>query len=626
MNDCAYNARSLACKNPFGAVEAKLPVRFTFYIPRNSVVSQARLIVEPDGGGEQIVTVADWLGISGSCDIYTCEYTPQKPGLYFYWFEASTAQGCLYVCHEAAGIGNIFYERKELFQLTVFDPSFKTPDWIKGGVIYQIFPDRFYREGSFLTENVPNDRTLLEDWGSLPPQGGGKYCGKCYFGGNFKGITKKLPYLKTLGVTTIYLNPIFESHSYHRYHTADFMKTDSLLGNTQDFSDLCKAAKDCGIRIILDGVFSHVGSDSIYFNLYGRYREQGAYQSKESKYYDWFDFKKWPDEYRSWWGVADLPEVKEENPSYSNFITGENGVAEHWLNCGASGWRLDVADELPDKFLENLRKRVKQCNPDNIIVGEVWEDASNKISYGNRRHYLEGEQLDSVMNYPWRNGIIEYLKKHEASYIEEAVMSILEHYPKQSVDVLMNMLGTHDTIRILTCLTGESSAWKDTAWKQYTHLSPDQRAQGLKLMHFAASIQFFLPGVPCIYYGDEAGMEGYEDPFNRQCYPWGNEDTNLLEWYRSLSAIRSACPAMKAGSYRSVAVHGGLYAFARTDEKGEDSIVCAVNLGDTHEKIYTGGRLCTSFGEASFDDGNMFLPPWSCAIAGIGDWVNNINK
>ncbi len=578
-------------------------------------------------GGEPVGVEMKWAGINGSCDIFECCYKAGEPGLYFYWFEVETSDGLKYICRDSRGFGNISLNKKEGFQLSVFDPEFKTPDWLKGGVMYQIFPDRFCAEGHF-PENLPSGRILLDQWGGLPVQSdNGKYCGNSYFGGNFKGIISKLPYLKSLGITVIYLNPIFESHSYHRYHTADFMKADPLLGDREDFKKLCENALKYGIRVILDGVFSHTGADSVYFNLYGRYPEPGAYQSLQSKYSKWYDFEHWPDKYRCWWDIVDLPEVNEETPSYLSFITGKNGVIDYWQSCGTSGWRIDVADELPDKFIESLRERVKHIDPQAIVIGEVWEDASNKISYNERRRYFRGGQLDSVMNYPWRTAVINYVKTSKGEELSESIMTILENYPKQSVDVLMNILGTHDTQRLITEFAGESSLCRSISWKQQTKLSDEQRTLGVLLVKLACVIQFFLPGVPCIYYGDEAGAQGYEDPFNRQCFPWGSEDTELLEWYSRLSAVRSSCSALKQGGVRLLEDSMGLFIFSRTDEKGADAVIIAVNAGNSNliasEKIAPCGKLCISCGGAAIESGELYLPAKSCAVIGFGQWASD---
>ncbi|HEX2938579.1 MAG TPA: glycoside hydrolase family 13 protein, partial [Ruminiclostridium sp.] len=494
----------------------------------------------------------------------------------------------------------------------------------KGGVMYQIMPDRFCRQGD-IPQNLPSGRIISETWGDLPPQSDENgYCSNYYFGGNFKGITSKLPYLKSLGVTTVYINPIFEAHSYHRYNTADYSKADPLLGTDDDFRNLCEQGEQAGINIILDGVFSHTGEDSVYFNKYARYPDKGAYESKDSIYYSWYDFKKWPEIYRCWWNFKELPEVNESEPSYLDYITGKDGILQRWIKLGASGWRLDVADELPDNMIESIRNAVKDAGEENIVLGEVWEDASNKISYGQRRHYLEGKQLDSVMNYPWRYAIIDYLRTGNAAFIAEAVMTIIENYPKESLDTLMNHLGTHDTARLITCLAGENPDGKSKSWRQFTRMAPERRQRGLALVRLACAIQFMLPGIPCIYFGDEAGFEGYEDPFNRQCYNWGGEDKALVEWYRALGRLRSCCPVFKAGQYRPIMARGAVYAFERL-ENGE-FVSVAVNAGESAESLEMNGEICVSFGNVTLSGGILTLPPKSCAILGSGSFVSSFEK
>lgn len=624
MEPFAFNSRKPEFKTPFGAVSSNTKIIFNIRPPRNLAVFEPKLVILQENR-EICGVLMQWSGICGSSDVFTCEYEAGAPGLYFYRFELKAPGGTFYINRFDGGAGNVEKEKKDPFQLTVFDPLFKTPDWIKGGVMYQIFPDRFAREGDF--PPVASDRVIMKNWGEKPPLGEGKnYRHNVFFGGNFKGIASKLDYLKSLGVTAIYLNPIFESSSYHRYDTANYMKADPLLGSNDDFREMCNEAEKSGIKIILDGVFNHTGADSVYFNRDGRYEEKGAYQSKDSKYYGWYDFEHWPDKYACWWGFVDLPDVNETNPEYENYIAGENGVAQYWLKNGASGWRLDVVDELPDEFVDLLRKSVKKQDPKALILGEVWEDASNKISYGRRRQYLLGQQLDSVMNYPWRSAIIDYVKTGNARIISEAVMTLLENYPKQSVDTVMNLLGTHDTIRIITCLAGDRADGRDSSFKENARLSFDQRTFGITLLKLASTLQFFLPGVPCIYYGDETGMEGYPDPYNRLCFPWGSEDENLTGWYKKLSHLRKACPAMKEGGYRQIASRDGLFAFARTGENGGDLLICAVNAGTKEENINASGLLSLSCGGAWMDGGKLILPQKSCAVVGVSGWAENDMK
>ena len=449
-------------------------------------------------------------------------------------------------------------------------------------MFYQIFPDRFYFSGK-KKKNIPHGRKLRKDILGEPewrPTEDGKVLNNDYFQGDLKGIEEKLDYIESLGTTCIYLNPIFEAQSNHRYDTSDYSKIDPLLGTEEDLKSLCEKAKERGISVILDGVFSHTGDDSIYFNKYGRYDSLGAYQSKESPYYKWYKFINHPKDYHSWWGISILPEVIEESPEFIEFIAGENGIARKWLRCGVRGWRLDVADELPDIFLDEFRKAVKAENEEALVLGEVWEDASNKFSYGQRRKYFQGQELDSVMNYPFADAIISFVKSGKVEGFTSKIMTILENYPKCVVDVLMNHIGTHDTMRAITALAGESCEYRDRQWQSTHFLSEQEYARGVKLLKMAAAIQYMLPGVPCLYYGDEAGMQGYKDPFNRFCYPWGNENEELLEFYKTLGNIRKSVPCLKEGEYATVSEMLSCLAFVRYDGKSKIMVIANRNEHD----------------------------------------------
>jgi glycosidase len=398
-----------------------------------------------------------------------------------------------------------------------------------------------------------------------------------FFGGNLEGIIGKLPYLKAQGVTCLYLSPIFEAGSNHKYDTGDYMRVDPGFGDEALLRELCKKAKSQGMRVVLDGVFSHVGIDSVYFNQYGRYDSIGAYQSKDSPYYPWFMFKEWPDEYECWWDILLLPAIDKREPSYQKYIAGEGGVVEHWQGCGVGGWRLDVVDELPDAFLDPLCNGIRRHNPDTLIIGEVWEDASNKIAYGARRRYFLGGQLDSVMNYPLKDAIIAFIRDGKVEMLADTMAALVQNYPKPVLDALMNVLGTHDTMRILTVLGG--GRFPDTKKEMAVYrLTGEQLAHGKQMLKIASALQFTLPGFPCVYYGDEAGMEGGADPFNRVGYPWGAEDQDLVGWYRLLASIRGSQKAFREGVYRLAAAREGVFAFTRGE--GGEAVFVAVNLGE----------------------------------------------
>ena len=562
-----------------------------------------------------------WAGMADeNTEIWDIHTTIETEGLYWYHFDYISSYGRSSILQTEGGIGDFVgapTARKD-WQLTVTERDFTTPDWLKGGIIYQIFPDRFYNSGSE-KENVPNDRILRTDWGNEPewrPTPEGKVLNNDFFGGDLKGIGEKLPYLKDLGVTCIYLNPIFESHSNHRYDTADYGKIDPLLGTEEDFKKLCKDAKKQGIHIILDGVFSHTGDDSVYFNRKGRYNTLGAYNSPESPYYKWYKFTNYPDKYQSWWGFVTLPEVIEEGEEYRNFINGKGGIIEKWLKAGADGFRLDVADELPDIFIDELRARLKETKPDALLMGEVWEDATTKHSYGSRRRYLLGSQFDSVMNYPFANAILDFCRSGKAESFMSTVMQIVENYPKQCLDVMMNHIGTHDTERAITKIAGESCEYRDRQW-QSCHSLGDKYEKGIGLLKCAVALQYTLPGVPSVYYGDEAGLEGYKDPFNRGCYPWGNENRELIDFYKTMGKIRKENSVFQKGYFSPVSSMLGCVAYRRHDENG--NVMVIVNRNE-HSISY---RLPYDF-ENSFalyganpENGEVFIDGCSFVILSL---------
>ena len=360
------------------------------------------------------------------------------------------------------------------------------------------------------------------------------------------------------------------------------MKIDPLLGNEEDFKALCKEADKYGIKVILDGVFSHTGSDSIYFNREKRYDSTGAFNSQESQYYPWYSFNS-DGTYKSWWGIDTLPETNEENEAFIEFITGENGVLKKWLELGASGYRLDVADELPDKFLDALFKSVKAHNKDNFIIGEVWEDASNKFSHGGRRRYLLGNQLDSVMNYPFANAILDFMRYGIAENFMETVVTICENYPKTILDSLMNHIGTHDTARILTRLVNYEIEHKPREIQASFRLSESELKSAKTLLKTATVLQYTLPGFPSLYYGDEAGLQGGSDPFNRAFYPWGKEDKSLISWYKKLGEIRHSLPCLKEGVFKPYSAMLSCVAYTRESEEQKIFVIANKN---NHEIIY----------------------------------------
>lgn len=614
-----FTSRDTAYRDPFGAVPDGTPVHFRLCVPREWGCHAAYLRMREEGRLEHFDGMF-WAGMADDThEWWECHFAPGEPGLYWYDFVLDTNDGRRQLRRLSDGSAQAAFESESRgeWQLTCYERGFTTPDWLVGGVMYQIFPDRFCRSDT-PKEGVPQDRVLHKRWGEPPvwqPNEQGLVLNNDYFGGDLRGIEQRLDYLAALGVTCLYLNPVFEAHSNHRYDTADYEKIDPLLGSEEDFRSLARSAAQVGIRILLDGVFSHTGADSRYFNKRCRYPGEGAYNSPSSPYYPWYHFTRWPQEYAGWWGFDTLPEVDEQNPSFEAFINGQDGVVRQWLRRGASGWRLDVADELPDGFLEELRRAAKAEKPDSLVLGEVWEDASTKQSYGHRRRYLLGRQLDSVMNYPFRAAILTFLTGGNAADFIHGIYEILEHYPPQVTRLLMNHIGTHDTERALTLLAGEPANGRGRQWQAEQQLSPGARARGLRLLRLAAALQYCLPGVPCIYYGDEAGMEGYRDPFNRGCYPWGGEDRELLRWYRKLGQFRKAASALREGAFSPVASPAEMVCFERLSPEG--AVLCAVNRSEERREVRLPGRwygYTVALGGGQITGETLTLPGQDCAL------------
>ncbi len=516
-------------------------------------------------------------------------------GLYFYRFAVNGGY---------LGQNNkktVYSEDAGYFQLLVYGEDFTTPDFIKGNIIYQIFPDRFAIGGE--VKKLPG-RIYHSDLTENPyfaPDENGKVQNIDFYGGNFEGIISKLDYLKSLSIGIIYLNPIFKARSNHRYDTGDYLIPDENLGTEDDLKRLIYEADKKGIKIILDGVFSHTGDDSRYFNKYGSYDGIGAYQSKDSPYYKWYGFTEYPDSYSSWWGIDVLPEINEEEPSYDAFINGAGGVAEKYVKMGIGGWRLDVADELPDGFLENFRKRVKKTNPNAVIIGEVWEDASNKISYGKRRRYLYGDELDSVMNYVVKNAIIDYVKTGDAESFVSTVKEQIDHYPKSVLDSLMNFLGTHDTWRIISTLSGRDFSNLSKEEQSNVKLSEEDLKTSVKRLKIASLILYTVCGVPSVYYGDEIGQQGLTDPLNRRFFGADGVNDEILSWYKTLGKIRRNISAFKDGELNFLYSDEKSFVYERRTES-DVAFIC-VNGGNYSLKIDYDGVLYDVLTGARYENG-----------------------
>lgn len=590
-----FNSRKIECKSPYGAV--KCGEKLSLHFPIASWVSVDKMYVFIRLGDVSTPVAMHFEKSENGFSVYTADYVFDAAGIYYYRFEMRNRDGVWYYGRGENG-ESVCGENLPEWQLTVYKSSYKTPDFAKGNIIYHIFVDRFNRADGVKTKRKYR---LHESFSESPEvvSADGKYYADDFFGGNFNGIREKLDYLEELGVGIIYLSPIFKAYSNHRYDTGDYLKVDELLGTEDDFKRLLDAAHEKGMKIILDGVFNHSGADSLYFNKFGTYDSLGAYQSKSSPYYDWYYFKKFPDEYACWWGCDNVPDLNKSNKDYRALVFGKNGVVEKWQKLGADGWRLDVVDELPIDFVNLLIKKIKSVNKDALVIGEVWEDASTKVSYGELRPYLLGDQLDGTMNYPFMNAIIAYVRDGDEKFFKDTVQSILENYPKETVYCLMNSLGTHDTVRIINALSDvRAHGWSKTHKLGYK-LPDSEYEKAKKKLYLASVLQFTLPGIPSIFYGDEAGLQGFDDPINRRPYPWGSEDEEILAHYRKLGRIRRENRAVFSGGF-NMRDENGLVAYERA--VGDDEILIAVNAGADDKTLFINKEYTSLYNNKEYKD------------------------
>ena len=581
-----HNSRLLRCRAPQGAVPVNTVIRFA----ADAWGDDARLSLRfwRNGGGERVYEMTRDGGR------FTVDVPmPEIPCVIWYYFLIHTADGQTLYYGTDSGEGVIVQHEPQSYQITVYDGAFETPAHIREGIAYQIFPDRFKRSSWEDFHGRARYHTAMgrflrihDRWSEeicIEPSPGQRYYSPDdFYGGDLNGIREKLPYLASLGVTMLYLNPIFESPSNHRYDTADYHRVDPILGNEEELSALCAAAKTHGIRLMLDGVFSHTGADSRYFDQLHRYDDVGAFESRESPYRDWYSFTHFPDAYSCWWGFPSLPNVNELTSSYLDFIAGEQGVLAHWARAGATSWRLDVADELPDEFIRILRRRIKQIDPDAVLMGEVWEDCSNKFGPEGLRGYVYGDELDCAMNYPFADATIAFLVgRSDAHAYNHALARLREHYPRPFYEACFNLLGSHDIVRPATALSGapDRNALNRSQQRAYTP-SLEDAARGKRRLVLATALQCALPGVPCVYYGDEAGLTGMADPFNRGTYPWGREDKELLAAFTALLNAHKDTPALYRGLCRMGALSPDVFAVVRYTEDGDSVSVLLVNRGE----------------------------------------------
>ena len=560
-----HDSQSIKFRRPFGAVEVGQKVKLSIIVDREIIVAVE--LMQFDGTRLNMGMQKEYLN-SGEFR-YSVEIdTSDALGILEYYFILIDGYDRLYYGNNderLGGIGQIYTYNPVPYQITVYEKSY-VPDWYKEGVIYQILIDRFYNGNEDNTINSPKENSFIYGrWSDNPmyiKDNFGRIVRWDFYGGNLKGVLKKLDYIKSLGVSIIQLSPIFKSPSCHKYDTGNYEFVDEMFGTNEEFRELCEAAKSKGIKIILDIVLSYTSSDSKYFNKLGNYDEIGAYNSPNSIYHNWYKFIRYPYQYESWWGIDERPNVNSMHNSYIDYIIrNENSIIKKWMDMGASGWRLNVMDELPDEFIQLVRCKIQQNNKDTVLLGETWEDASNKISYSKRRKYLQGKEVQAVTNYPLRESLINFTKGYiKSDRLKQRIMSLYENYPRESFYGNINIVGTSETERILSVLD-----------------------ENIELFKLLLVIQFTLPGVPLIYYGDEAGLKGGKEPDNRKSYPWGKEDKELINFYYKITNIRNSENGLKKGDLNIYGTDSDVFAFERNYEN--EKVIVLVNVSNEQRLI-----------------------------------------
>lgn len=566
-----HNSWDAAYRAPFGAVPAGTRVTLRLRTASKGASRVALYLHTSDQFGQPIGTSHRSMKRTAGkrYDLWTTTVTPPSIGVYTYTFQIKQGGRTAWYAPttgRTGGVGHALNGKKEpdsAFRITAYDPGFKAPAWAPRAVIYQIFPDRFYNG------DPSNDRAVMDpqydgvhpvihtSW-SDPPLGGSDF-----FGGDLQGILDKLPYLKDLGVTALYLNPIFLAPSNHKYDTSDYFTVDPHFGTTQTLLDLLKAAHDAGIHVILDGVFNHTGSDSIYFNRYGHFLDVGAFQSRQSPYYPWYDFLAWPNSYASFPGADSLPQLNESDPVKDFIFRKPDSVAQHWLGQGADGWRLDAAQEKSHTWWQAFRTAVKSRYPDDILIAE---DTAGPID---PTPFIMGNEVDGIMNYNFRDAMLSFFTRGRigtggstARSFVNNLMAMAQDYPPPAILSSMNLVDSHDTERILNDLAGDKNE-----------------------LRLVAALQMTWLGAPTIYYGDEAGQTGATDPDDRRTFPWDRQDTSLEAYYRELIAVRSANSALQDGNVFPLLADNAhrVVAFLRSDQT--QRVVVILNDGGASRTI-----------------------------------------
>ena len=488
-----------------------------------------------------------------------------------------------------------FLDNNTLDKISV---NFDTPEWAKGAMMYHIFVDSFYRANKEPIKSI-RDRRVHESWDEKPldgPDDKNIWCND-YYGGDLLGIVEKMDYIKSLGTDILYLSPIVNGQSNHRYDASDFELVDPYLGDNEDLITLCDEAHKRGMKVILDGVFNHTGSDSKYFNEKGTFPDKGACQDIMSLYGSFYK-KSYGDDgrlyFHHWWGMPTLPRCDSYSKTWQDYIYGEGGIVDRWFKMGIDGLRLDVADELSDEFIEGIRKAVSRHKKDGLIIGEVWKNAMRM----NREYISSGKAMDSHMNYPLVDALMRYLKYTDVHKLNYIIHDMLNEYPKGTIDTMMNFTSTHDISRPIDIFgTKEFDFYTEWAWNtlhsrenetDYAYynnfkMTPEEIKKGKEIFKTYLFCLNFMPGILSVFYGDEAGMLGLGNILNRASYPWGKEDQDLVGFVKTLGAIRKEEQFLRTADMNIVDITPDYFMFERNS--GEGDALITINRTPEKKKI-----------------------------------------
>lgn len=573
---------------------------------------------------------------------------PKEACLFFYWFELIfTIKGQVkkvILTRQTSYASNLRqveqlsynFETKTAdlpYQVTVFNNKWgDIKNWDFAGLsAYQIFPDRFYRSKNFdfqvMTQlKKGEDFIFHKNWNEevdFKGSKGNNYLALDFYGGQIRGILENIEYIASLNIDLIYFNPIFQARSNHRYDTADYYKPDDIFGSQEDLEELIEIMKQKNMSVILDGVFSHTGADSPYFNLYGTFSNIGAVQAFRdklpSRYESWYNFYEGSENsprYDSWWGFNELPTINKANLDFNDFISGEAGLLSYWQNKGINSWRLDVSDELPDEFIRNISNRLQSFPEKSYLLGEVWENASNKVSYGSYRDFALGNTHDAVMNYPLREAIIDLFKYNiSVKEFSDRLLYSLETYPMAMNYMNYNLLSSHDVPRILSAIS--DLPMPDSREDQSAaYLSEYQFQIAYKRVLQAYLFLAFFPGIFSLYYGDEQFMEGFKDPFNRRPFKINQKKTFELLLFKKIIALRKKYRFLKKASIDFIHISNEILILRRSSENKDQEVYLIINRADKELdlKILISGFGNSRIGQlACFIDKNSadLLPPKS---------------